>query len=254
MQDSLEFTGETIDEAVAKGLKEMGVASSDVVVEVLEEPSRGVFGIGARPARVRLKLLRPPTPPRRNVLIEDAIDEDEDEEDEGDYHASLAKEISEPTEEGAVAQQVLTELLKRMNIRHFRVVVRRADIQENGENPPWILDITGKNVSHLIGRRGETLNALQYITRLITSKQIQRRANIVVDVDGYKAKRSERLEQLANRMADQAVRQNRTVYLEPMPPNERRIIHMTLRHRTDVETKSQGEGESRKVTIIPIQQ
>lgn len=251
MEDSLEFTGETIDEAVAAGIEELGVAMNDVVVEVLEEPSRGVFGIGARKARVRLKLLRPPTPPKRNVLIEDAVDDDDD-EDEGDYRASLAKEISEPTEDGAVARQVLNELLQKMEIRDFRIVVRRADAQEDGENPPWILDIEGNDITNLIGRRGETLNALQYITRLITSRQLQRRANIVVDADGYKSKRSDRLEQLANRMADQAVRQNRTVYLEPMPPNERRIIHMTLRNREDVETRSQGDGESRKVTIIPL--
>lgn len=252
MDDSLEFTGETTDEAVATGLEELGLSTSDVIVEILEEPSRGVFGIGARKARVRLRIKsqQSVTPPKRNVLLEDAVDEDED-EDESDYRPTLAKEISEPTEDGAVAKEILTELLTRMDFKGFRIIVRRADVEE-GENPPWILDIEGKDINNLIGRRGETLNALQYITRLIASRHLQRRANIIVDADGYKSKRSDRLEQLAVRMADQAVRQNRTVYLEPMPPNERRIIHMTLRSRTDVETKSLGDGETRKVTIIPL--
>jgi spoIIIJ-associated protein len=111
--------------------------------------------------------------------------------------------------------------------------------------------VTGPNLSVLIGRRGETLAALQYITRLIASRELQHRANIVVDVGGYKMKRSRTLRDLAIRMADQAVQNKRVITLEPMPPYERRIIHLTLRDRTDVQTKSIGEGSSRKVTIIP---
>jgi spoIIIJ-associated protein len=103
----------------------------------------------------------------------------------------------------------------------------------------------------LIGRRGETLAALQYITRLITSRRLQRRANIVVDVAGYKSRRSQQLRKLALRMADQAAQEGRTVTLEPMPPHERRIVHLTLRNRDDVTTRSIGEGEGRKVTIVP---
>ncbi|PJF33930.1 MAG: single-stranded DNA-binding protein, partial [Phototrophicales bacterium] len=91
----------------------------------------------------------------------------------------------------------------------------------------------------------------QYIIRLICSRRLQRRANIIIDVAGYKSGRSERLRGLANRMAKQAVQQGRTITLEPMPPNERRIIHLTLRGRADVTTRSVGEGRTRKVTIVP---
>ena len=122
---------------------------------------------------------------------------------------------------------------------------------DDDEGNPWLLDITGPNLNALIGRRGETLNALQYITRLISSRELQHRANIVVDAAGYKAKRSRMLHDLALRMADQATRTKRTVALEPMPPYERRIVHMALRSRADVQTKSVGEGNSRKVTIVP---
>ncbi len=106
-------------------------------------------------------------------------------------------------------------------------------------------------MNRLIGRRGETLSSLQYIIRLISSRRLQRRANIIVDAAGYKSGRSDRLRGLAKRMAKQAVEQGRTITLEPMPPNERRIIHLTLRGREDVITRSVGEGRTRKVTIVP---
>ena len=114
-----------------------------------------------------------------------------------------------------------------------------------------MLDINGRDLRLLIGRRGETLNSLQYITRLITSRKLQRRSNIVVDAGEYKLKRSYRLRQLAKRMADQVIQQDRTMALEPMPANERRLIHMELRDHEKVYTKSVGDGNSRKVTIIP---
>ena len=249
VKDSVEATGEDVEAAVAAGLNELGVDVNDVLVEVLEEPSRGVFGIGARQARVRLKLLRPPSPA---VEVDDSGDHDDDYEDT-DEDLILVQEIEDATEiaeDGLIGKQVLSELLLHMELP-ADIVVRRAEQTQPEENSPWILDIQGSDLNQLVGRRGETLGALQYITRLITSRQIQRRANIVVDAGGYKTRRSQRLRQLALRMADQAVQQQRTVYLEPMPPNERRIIHITLRERKDVHTKSTGEGDSRKVTIIP---
>ena len=153
-------------------------------------------------------------------------------------------------EEAAVGQVVLNELLERMRVR-ASVVVRRARPTREGEAAPYVLDVTGGDLTRLIGRRGETLASLQYITRLITSRELQRRANIIVDIDGYKARRARMLRGLAMRMADQAVERGRTVSLEPMPPHERRIIHLALRDRDDVSTRSVGEGSARKVTIVP---
>jgi spoIIIJ-associated protein len=303
---SVEATGESVESAINAGLAQLGVGPGDVIVEVLDEPSRGVFGIGARPARVRLKMLRPLAPPpppapverqpasslqprkdgaesrknarpsrsdeprprhqrppstptseqrqaRPSASVEDfgdAYDEDMDEL----YLGELGEQsvvVEELDEDGQVGKQVLGELLDYMGIE-YEITVRRSEPSRSGENSPWLLDVTGPNVSLLIGRRGETLAALQYIARLIASRRLQRRANIIVDVAAHKARRSQRLRQLAVRMADQAVQQARTVSLEPMPPNERRIVHLTLRNRTDVYTKSTGEGEARKVTIIPV--
>ncbi len=272
---SIETTGESVEEAISKGLAELGgVSPTDVIVEVLEEPSRGMFGLGARPARVRLQLFRTPAAPAptpvsapvpaaapiatsnasRDTQEQEEAFTAEVDEDEG---ISLLEDMQEITDDALmdedvrVAKVVLGELLDKMQILRPEIIVRRAAKPEDGEGNPWLLDITGPNLNALIGRRGETLNALQYITRLISSRELQHRANIVVDAAGYKAKRSRMLHDLALRMADQASRTKRTVALEPMPPYERRIVHMALRSRADVQTKSVGEGNSRKVTIVP---
>ena len=244
----IETTGDSVEQAIASGLAELGVGPTDVIVEVLEEPSRGMFGLGARPARVRLQLLNRPSPPAAPAPVQQPqavspAPADEDEWAEGD----------ETLEEDAeVARVVLNEILEKLSIR-ASVAVRRAEEEsESDEEVPWLLNVTSStDLSPLIGRRGETLSALQYITRLITSRELQRRANIVIDIDGYKSRRTSKLFELAERMANQAVEQQRTVTLEPMPPYERRIIHLALRNREDVTTRSVGEGESRKVTIVP---
>jgi spoIIIJ-associated protein len=156
-------------------------------------------------------------------------------------------------DEASIGRVVLNELLSHMDVR-AHIAVRRAEAGEQGESTPWVLDIAGSNLQRLIGRRGETLASLQYITRLITSRELQRRSEVIVDVEGYKARRAASLHALALRMADEAVRTSRTIPLEPMPPHERRIIHLALRGRQDVVTKSVGEGVGRKVTIVPSSQ
>ncbi len=153
-----------------------------------------------------------------------------------------------------IADQVIHEVLGLMEIDATVAVFQAppSDRDEEG-GPPWILNIEGDGdrISDLVGKRGETLSALQYLTRLIVSKQTENRANIIIDVNGYRDSRSDKLEKLAHRMADQAVQTERVVNMEPMPPHERRIIHMVLRGRDDVETESKGQGNGRRVTIVP---
>ena len=148
------------------------------------------------------------------------------------------------------AQEILEELLLKMQIK-ARVTAQWAAPAQPGESAALLLNVQGDDLSQLIGRRGETLAALQYITRIMVTKQIGELANVVVDVEGYKARREQQLRRLAQRMAEQAVEQGRTVVLEPMPPNERRLIHLALRDSPEVHTESVGEGEHRKVTIVP---
>ncbi len=329
--ESVEKTGETIESAIDAGLRELGVTAADVMIEVLEEPHRGVFGIGARPARVRIIYMgRRPEPPAPVQEVKPPPNSDRDRapredrsggndrrprndnnraraggnqmvgndrpprNDTGNRVAGTSERsnnnrnrgprrdnpqrgsredefgvVFEDPEEmdfspkadvipdeqadeiALVGKQLLNELLEKMDILGT-VTIHKSESTREGEETLWILNIGGEDAQPLIGRRGDTLASLQYILRLMLSRQLQRRANVIVDVAEYKMRRNDRLKQLATRMADQAVKQGRTVTLEPMPPNERRIIHLTLKERPDVETKSVGEGSSRKVTINPL--
>ena len=114
-----------------------------------------------------------------------------------------------------------------------------------------MLDIRGTDLAALIGRRGETLENLQYLTRLLAAKEIGHYLNLVLDVEGYKSHREQMLQQLAQRMAERVVTSHKPAALEPMPANERRIVHITLRDHPGVRTESVGTGENRKVTIVP---
>jgi spoIIIJ-associated protein len=274
---SVETSAADIEAAIELGLEQLGVTRESVIVEILEEPSRGLLGLGARQARVRLTTAAPPRPvpvvPKAHAALpldtprdepqaasESAIDVESFAEDAGEdeYGYEGAEEdiaLGEPVsdadmdEDARVGLATLEELLAKLQITAGVAVYRATAADE--EEVPWVLQIRGRDLGVLIGRRGETLAALQYITRLIASRELQRRSNIVLDVEGYKSRREQMLRRLAQRMADQAVQIGRTVTLEPMPPYERRIVHLALRDHPQVTTESIGEGEHRKVTIIP---
>ncbi len=277
---SIESIGADVEAAIAKGIAELGVSRDQVMVEVLEEAGRRLLGLGAKPARVRLTVIRAPeTPapaaepaisaPKAPKATESAPKRPEPKpkaptkprpakatpeadvlpfEDEDEEAAEPASE-QQLAEAAKVGEVVLRQLLHSMGIT--ATVTAQPAQKQSGEPQHWTLDVRGNDLSELIGRRGETLASLQYITRLITSREIGHRAHIVVDVDGYKARREEMLRRLAFRMAEQAIQRGRTVSMEPMPPHERRIVHLTLKDNPDVSTESVGEGENRKVTIVP---
>jgi len=146
------------------------------------------------------------------------------------------------------ARQVLVDLLRLMEIE---AEVEATHGQADEDVTPIVLDVQGPDLGLLIGRRGDTLAALQYIARLIIAKQLGHGIDLVVDVQGHKKRREEQLRRLARRMAEQAVERGRTMTLEPMPANERRIIHLELRDHPSVTTESVGEGNHRKVTVVP---
>jgi spoIIIJ-associated protein len=151
-----------------------------------------------------------------------------------------------------LAQQTLQAILDRLQVKGQVVahVAEAEDEKDEEGGPTFVLDIRGDDLGILIGRRGETLGSLQYLTRLIVSSQIARNVNLVVDVEGYKARREKQLRQLAQRMAERVVSTRKPIALEPMPANERRIVHLTLRDHPVVTTESVGRDEERKVTII----
>jgi len=240
MEQAIETTGADVEAAIEAGLARLGVTRDAVEVEVLDEGSGGVFGLGARQARARLTVKPRPAPivvdePATPPVAEPPADEEKE-------------------HEAQVAQGVLQELLALMGIDQVQIDVRRADpaAGEEEDETPLVLNVHGPNTDVLIGHRGKTLAALQRITRLIVSQELACRTWLVVDVGGFKAQRERSLRRLALRMAEQAERTDRTVTLEPMPPNERRIIHITLRNHPHVTTRSVGEGDRRKVTIAPL--
>lgn len=262
---SVETTAPDIEEAIEEGLKILDVARSNVVVEILDEPSRGLLGIGARLARVRLTTAVPPRSAREEfVPSTNTVEESETDEPEEDDptpqrgQASLRESVAEDDDteipdEVRLGIATLREVLQYMDI-DADVTVERSmpDSDEAPEqNNPWILHIHGDDLGVLIGHRGKTLAALQYLCRLIASRDLQQRAEFIIDVENYKARRQVLLKRLAHRLAKDAVRRRRMIEMEPMPPHERRIIHMALRNHDQVYTQSIGEGERRRVTIVP---
>ncbi len=240
---SLEIIAPTVPEAIQQGLEQLGVPSSQVNIEVLDEGSRGLFGIGARQARVRLTLLLPPTvAPSPSSPEMESADQSFPESSRATYPKDAAhlKKVEE----------IVSRLLQEMRIR-AHVSATYAD-QPNASGEKSIhVDIRGKDLTVLIGPQAETLNALQYLVTLIMGKQTGRSTPIIIDVEGYRARRENQLRRLARKMAEQALKTGRRQVLEPMPANERRIVHLELRNFEGVTTESIGEEPRRKVTIIP---
>jgi len=258
---AVEIRARSVEAAIEKGLAELGLSRDEVEVEVLHPGSRGVLGIGAEDAIVRL------TPRPQPPEAEEESEEEEEvvEETSEAVTAEEVIEIAEPEappaapeaaveevgkeEIAALAQTLLSDLLKHLGVE-AKVLVRYGKAEEE-EEPPLILDVVGKDLGILIGRRGDTLAALQFLTRLMVNRHTHRWVNLVVDVEGYKARRERILRGLALRMAERAVSTGRVVALEAMPARERRIVHLALRDHPQVTTQSVGEGENRRVTIIP---
>lgn len=250
-EHDLEVTGGSVDEAIDKGLLQLGVARGDVIVEVVDEGGGGFLGIGGRDAVVRLKVLGQPKFEEKTAKA--AV---EDEEVAGVAQQSTAErfsipEVKEPdSAEAETALEITNTLLEKMNVE-ADVTVKQTEPDDLTGEIRSIMDIRGNDMGVLIGPRGETLNALQYVARLMAGHKLRQRTTFIVDVEGYRERREQALASLAKRMADKAVRARRPMTLEPMPPNERRVIHLTLRQDERVHTESTGEGQRRKVRIYP---
>ena len=187
-----------------------------------------------------------PRPTRDQALDEGEIGETES------LDAGIASEAPMGDADVAmIAVDLLQGMLDRMDVRATAEAVDYRGVLDVGQDPPLVINIEGDDLGILIGRRAETLSAIQYLTRLMVNHKTHRWINLVVDVEGYKARREDQLVKLAERMADRAATTGKPVPLEAMPARERRIIHITLREHPKVFTESAGEGENRKVTIIP---
>lgn len=256
---NLDVSAKTVDEAIEAGLAQLGLTRNEVDIEVLNEGKRGLFGLGAEEALVRLTVKSNPvtatTADEPVALPTTANNEPEPSslpESKTPPAASPADDIDQD-EESAVtaAREHLETLLEHMGIEATVETRIAPELVENGEDAPIVLDIQGKDLGILIGRRSETLQALQYLVRLMASKDMGSWQRIVVDVESYRSRRRQSLQKMAHRMAERAVANHERVVLESMSAYERRIIHLTLRDHPAVMTKSIGQDNNRKVTIIP---
>lgn len=244
---SIEISAANIEAAIAEGLAQLGVSRDQVRIEVLDQGSRGVLGFGARNAVVRLTLLAPsPAEAEAIASQEEPISPTEPAEPQPAVEPSEARPPAD-----VVALEVLGELLNLTGIQ-ATVRIRQDEDTPTGEDaPPFVLDVMGNDLGVLIGRRGQTLHDLQFVTRLIVSREVGEWVRLIVDVEKYKVRREKALRQLANRLAERVVLTHQPIALEPMPPHERRVIHVTLRDHPIVATESVGQGDRRRVTIIP---
>jgi spoIIIJ-associated protein len=286
--DSVEASGRSIEDAILQALVKLGRRRDEVDVKVLQEPVRGSRGMSAREARVLVSVMPRRrgaviTPEMADAMLgddgddagdeplalgtledaeavdgdlgpEDYVGDEYDEPLEGDD--DLAPELSaapviplvdllgpEATPE-QVAVEALRAILAHMGLGDTLIEVRGYD--------PLTLNVRSagnEDLSLLIGRRGDTLTALQLLVALIVAKQTGQRERVVVDAEGYRERREENLRSLAQRVAQQVRRSQTPVALEPMPPNERRIIHMELADDADLSTESDGEGDQRRIII-----
>jgi spoIIIJ-associated protein len=256
---TLEVIAPTIEEAIEKGLDELGVTEESVDVEILDPGSKGLFGIGSRQARVRLVVksdtqpgeVTDKAPVTRKVQQPPVVTDAKPQPFEASATSEDSGQITDKEDITLyVARETVVELLEKMKVR-ATVKAYYGEPDEAQSRAPVCVDINGKDLSILIGRQAETLNALQYISSLIASKEIGHSIPLVVDVEGYRKRRQQQIRYLARRMAEQAIKTGRRQILEPMPANERRIVHIELRDNPSVTTESVGEEPRRKVTVIP---
>ncbi|MDP2931491.1 MAG: RNA-binding cell elongation regulator Jag/EloR [Chloroflexota bacterium] len=219
MEEGLEISGKTVEEAIQHALDELGVSREQLEITVLKEGRHGVLGLGAEEATIRVRRLTPEM-------------------------ADVAQTV----------KKVIETLLDKMGLQGS-VEPQVSPAADAGEETtaPIAFDIKGDDLGILIGRGGHTLSCLQYIVRLIVAHQTNTWVPIVIDVEGYKARRYEALQALAERIADQVKSRRLPFTLKPMPAYERRIIHLTLADHPDVFTESTGMGEARRVVINPVE-
>jgi spoIIIJ-associated protein len=262
---TLEIIAPTVEEALAQGLAQLGLTADAVSVEVLDAGNKGLFGLGKPQVRVRLTVNPPPgsVPPVsevKEVRTAPAAPKKEAQRVEKKPEPAArtqeqpvaAKEAESLPEHDAVLDHTETVVSKLLHLLNLEAQVSaHYGAPGRDERRNIKVDVRGNDLSVLIGRRSETLSAFQYVASLIVGKETGQFVQLTVDVEGYRDRREKQLVQMAKRMAEQVAKNGRRQTLEPMPSDERRIIHIALRDHPDVITESTGDDPYRKVTIVP---
>ena len=213
----------TVDEAIELGLKELDADRDEAEVEILSKGKTGFLGIGSEAARVRVTRISA-----------------------GRNDAGVPTTVDGETTAAGVATDVVGRILEAAGVNVTRTLRAANDPESGGP----IIDLAGEDSGLLIGRRGQTLQALQFLVNLIVRRQFEG-VRVVLDVENYRQRRELQLREMATKVAERVSETNRSITLEPMPPADRRIIHTSLTDHPGVSTESSGEGEGRKVTIMP---
>ena len=221
MQEPLVMSARTVEEAIELALKELDVDRDEAEVEVLSRGKAGFLGIGAELARVRVTRL-------------------------GAGTSSVSQDAGEQTA-AALATAALGRILESAGVNVTRTLRSAHDAEAGGP----VIDLAGEDSGLLIGRRGQTLQALQFLVTLIVRKKMGEDVRVILDVENYRQRRETSLRDMAAKVASRVAQTNRSITLEPMSPADRRIIHTSLAEHPGVRTESAGEGENRKVTIMP---
>jgi spoIIIJ-associated protein len=250
--ESVEATGRTVDDAIENALDELGLERDEVDVEILDPGGADVLALVRVTPRARLD--DPVGPADDYDEDDDVLDDDEEEEeledasDDDVTHWAAPSPEMEPIAEAA--RSTLADILHNMEMDADVVVTRAVD----DEGLPTVeLEVEGEYLGILIGHHGETLSALQFVTGLMTSRRLSKRVRVIVDMEGYRERRSRMLRDIALRAAERAQRYRQPIFLDPMQPAERRIVHMALQQHPYVTTHSIGEGDNRRVVVSPRQ-
>lgn len=255
--DYSEKWGTDIEEAVKLALIDLKMARDEVEVIVLEEPSKGFFGIGSKLAKVRV------VPKKEEEVIPEPVVEKVKEEAPEKTFAEPKKNDKKKRDKKKKEkrkpviprepEENLVDLEQHAAIDFLKEITEKMglelDIKAKSGTESLYIDINGKDSGTVIGKRGQTLDAIQYLTSLVVNKDEEKYTRVVVDAENYREKRERTLEQLANRLADKVVKTKKSVRLEPMNPYERKVIHATLQSNPNVTTKSEGEEPYRRVII-----
>ncbi len=242
---TVEVNASTVEEAIEKGLDQLCLPRDAVEIEILDEGHQGFLGLGNRDAKIKLIV--------KDELVKKIIEKPAAEPNikvtSKKTEIAIPEEIDKIEQNQNNAIEIVRELVTRMKI-DAQVSGRVIEPEDERDRPMILVEVTGNDLSVLIGRRSETLNALQYIASLILCEKAGEWVPLNLDVQGYRLRRERQLRQLARRLADQVIQTGRRQVLEPMPANERRIIHLELRYHPFVTTTSIGEEPNRKTTII----
>jgi spoIIIJ-associated protein len=261
---TLEIIAPTVEEALAQGLSQLGLTAEAVSVEVLDSGTRGLFGLGGRQVRVRISVNPPPGQEKPASLPDPKPASAKKAAPRPKAREAKPRAEAKPAERPASAarienhdhdplldktEEIISKLIHLLGLR--AQVSAHFDESSTDDRRNILVDVRGDDLSALIGRHAETLNAFQYVASLIVGKESQQWVQLIVDVEGYRARREKQIRQLALRMAEQVIKTGRKTTMEPMPSSERRVIHLELRGHPAVTTESIGEEPYRKVVILP---